>query len=401
MRPRKIASCLPVLFATLLALSFAGVTLAESPAGPDVVRGSAWALYDVSSVRGEPHCLPYANNGYALEVLESDAVSRRVLVRSTPGDLDCRAVFPPKPGTIPLEAASYARRAGERPELAARSAELTAGSRTQVQAVRRIICWVSREVAYSDGPQVPGDPLDVFRSGTANCVGASELAVALLREAGIPARGVRGFLASTELADSGPQRYAKREQSLGDEGLHRWIEIYYPGSGWVFSDPFRSVDYVGPRYLVFDVEMPPEDTGPARFGRARPELRASASTFIQSIERGGLLVATDRLPQLPAREGMTVRRNGPLQYAPAIVGRVTAANGDSPDEVRLLPFRSAPGFVERVALVRRGVFSFTGLEAGAYRLAFYRDDRRVGSCRTMVHHPPRNPGIVHIDLGRR
>lgn len=397
MRPPKTACCLLALVALL-----AGPVTADAVDGaserPEVVRGRAWALYDVSSVRGERYCLPYANNGYSLEVRESDAVSRRVLVRSSTADLDCRAAFPPAPGSIPPDAVPYLESVGERAELAERCRALTSGCRTQVEAVRRIICWVSSAIDYRDGPDVPVDPRDVLRQGSANCVGAAELAVALLREAGIPARGVRGFLVPAETGTAAPAGGMKREQSLGEEGLHRWIEVYYPGAGWVFSDPFRSVDYVGPRYLVFDVEQPPGGGGPARFGRARPELRSSASTFIQRLDAGGILLAVDRLPGPGARSGLTVRRNGPLQYAPALVGVVGGRGTGDPDEARLRPLRGTADDTVRVTGVRRGLFSFTGLATGTYRLDFYREGTYIGSGRATVHYPPRHRGVRRIEI---
>ena len=33
---------------------------------------------------------------------------------------------------------------------------------------------------------------------------------------------------------------------------HRWIEVYYPDRGYVFSDPWASINGVDARYLPFD-----------------------------------------------------------------------------------------------------------------------------------------------------
>ncbi len=162
---------------------------------PVVVQGEQWALYDVSSVKGAPYCMPYENSGYSLEIQGVDPVSRRVMVHSRQGDLDSRAVFPPQPGSIPTEAAVYAASSGAVPDLTALARSLTRSCRTQYQAVNRVLCWVSGAIDYRTGPGVPVKPREVWRQGAGNCVGASELAVALLREVGIPARGVRGFLA--------------------------------------------------------------------------------------------------------------------------------------------------------------------------------------------------------------
>lgn len=402
------------LLLVLLLLFTYPASSAEELAAPAVVQGHEWALYDVSSIRNFPYCLAYRNGGYSLEIRGTDPVSRRVLVRIEPGDLDCRAVFPPDPGAWPPEAAAYTGSPGTFPELTEHSRSLTSGCRTQYQAVNQVLCWLSGTIEYRSGPGIPPEPLEVLRKGRANCVGAAELAVALLREAGIPARGVRGFLAPLSASGtSSPD--ASVEMSLGEEGLHRWIEVYYPEAGWVFSDPFRSVNHVSPRYLVFALESPPETgaTGPghggpvpAKFQRLRPEMDDSVSTFIRLLDRGGLLVPTDVVPSLRARAGMTVRRNSPVQFRPALVGFVTLAPAcglPSPDTVCLFPAgprNDQPAAGQRTAAIRNGLFSFTDLQTGEYRLHFFSNGRAVGSERAVVHFPPQRSGVVPIVLGR-
>jgi hypothetical protein len=369
---------------------------------PVVVQGEQWALYDVSSVKGAPYCMPYENSGYSLEIQGVDPVSRRVMVHSRQGDLDSRAVFPPQPGSIPPEAAVYAASSGAVPDLTALARSLTCSCRTQYQAVNRVLCWVSGAIDYRTGPGVPVKPREVWRQGAGNCVGASELAVALLREVGIPARGVRGFLAPGSVTGA-TTSIESRESSLGQEGLHRWIEVYYPGQGWIFSDPFRSVNFVSPRYLVFDLEAPPEpDPFPARFPGIGRGLNDPESTFVRLLERGGMIVKTDVLPTLEAREGMSVRRNHPVQYRPAFIGQVIARAGSTvraPDEVHLFPSLVSGVREPLVAPVRSGIFSFTDLEEGEYRLVFYSGGVVVGSQMTQVHFPPRQDGAVRIELG--
>lgn len=370
---------------------------------PVVVQGAQWALYDVSSIKGAPYCLPYENSGYSLEIKDVDPVSRRVLVHSRPDDLECRAVFPPPAGSMPLESAAFARSHGDWPELTRLSRSLTSSCRTQYQAVNQVLCWVSGAIDYSSEPDVAMHPLEVYRQRKANCVGTSELAVALLREAGIPARGVRGYLASGSAADFPSTGRQDRESSLGEEGLHRWIEVYYPGVGWIFSDPFRSVNFVSKRYLVFDLEATPGSRPyPARFERVRLELDNPESTFIRLLDHGGQIVQTDVLPGLEARHGMAVRRNEPVQYKPCCIGQVSVrpdSGVPAPDEVRLLPADPTWVCPARVAAVRRGVFSFTDLEEGEYRLCFYYAGFFMGERRTRVQSPTRGAATVRFELG--
>jgi len=384
---------------TLALLLGVGLPTWAGPAAlapPAIVQGDQWAVYDVSSVKGEPYCLPYANNGYALEVLGSDPVSRRVRVHCVTDELRCRAVFPPDGTLFPGEARAYLREPDRNPELARLAGKLTDGCRTQQEAVTRLLCWVSLAIEYQVGPDVAEGPMAVLKQRQGNCVGASELAVALLREAGIPARGVRGFLAPETTGRRVDPGIRTTELSLGQEGLHRWIEVYYPGAGWVFSDPFRSVNHVSPSYLVFDLESPigTDPYAPAVFERLRPVVSDSVSTFIRLLTRGGATVESDLLPHHSARSGMVVRRNGPVQYRPAFIGLVSLARDDDrpmPDSVRLQPQGlEAP--------VLDGIFSFVDIEPGTHRLLFYRGRELVGRGRADVHFPPRRRGAVPVEL---
>jgi hypothetical protein len=407
---REAPAGFPVIRLTLLAILlslFANPLPAAVELGsPTVVQGTCWARYDVSSIKNVPYCLVYENNGYALEILGKDAVSRRIRVESRNVDLGCRGSYPPDPGCWPVDAALYIPNQGRFPRLAELSKRLTGDCRTQYQAVSRLLSWISGAIDYHGGPDAPVAPLDVLEQRQASCVGAAELAVALIRESGIPARGVRGFLAPVSASGiTSPD--AAVEMSLGEEGLHRWIEIYYPGVGWVFSDPFRSVNHVSPRYLVFDLEAPPLDHhGPAQFNRQRPEMGDSVSTYIRLLERGGVQLRTDVVPSLQARNGLTIRRNRPVQFRPAFIGHVSmiALSGlPAPERVYLLPAgQGARGTAEGdpAASIRDGLFSFTDLEPGEYRLHFFSGDRVVGTAAALVHFPPPMNRVVPVVLGR-
>ena len=65
----------------------------------------------------------------------------------------------------------------------------------------------------------------------------------LLRRVGITARTVQGILR----AKPGSDGYDSRIGGV----YHRWIEIYYPDRGFVFSDPSSSINGVDARYIPF------------------------------------------------------------------------------------------------------------------------------------------------------
>ena len=96
------------------------------------------------------------------------------------------------------------------------------------------------------------DALHTLLRKTGNCIGHSNLAIALLRASDIPSRSVHGFLyrEQTESFDN-----VKGKVSLRTGRSHRWIEIYYPESGWIQSDPIISSNFVHPDHIVLSVDL--------------------------------------------------------------------------------------------------------------------------------------------------
>lgn len=177
----------------------------------------------------------YDNDGYSLSVAPKEGGSVELTVRVSDGPL--------QPGT-----ATRARRAGEAPpppaaDRDAFARELARGSRTREEMVRRVLIGLRETLAYDPDPLRRQDPAAVFSTRRGYCVGFSELAVDLLRRVGISARSVQGILAG----EPGSDHY---EPAIGG-AYHRWIEIYYPERGYVFSDPWTSINGVDARYIPF------------------------------------------------------------------------------------------------------------------------------------------------------
>jgi hypothetical protein len=120
---------------------------------------------------------------------------------------------------------------------------LARGSRTTGEAARRVLLGLRATLSYDPDRLRRQDPAAVFASRRGYCVGFAELAVDLLRRVGVSARTVQGILKSAPGSDH-------FEAAIGG-AYHRWIEVYYPGRGYVFSDPWRSVDGVDARYVPF------------------------------------------------------------------------------------------------------------------------------------------------------
>lgn len=192
------------------------------------------ALYRVSG-RDAALFDQYDNDGYSLQVSPAADGSVAVRVRVSDAPLSSSAAFPTGSRTRPEPPSARDRDAFVR--------ELTGRAATEADAVRAVLVGLLTRVSYDPDRLRRQDPAAVFGSGRAYCVGFSELAVDLLRRAGISARTVQGVL-RTEPGNDG------YEPAIGG-AYHRWIEVYYPDRGYVFSDPMRSINGVDARYIPF------------------------------------------------------------------------------------------------------------------------------------------------------
>lgn len=110
----------------------------------------------------------------------------------------------------------------------------------------RVVTWVSVNVAHEDAPAHAETATATLRARSGSCVGRSRLAAELLIAAGVPARTVHGLLASAP-----PSAPAFR--------LHRFIEAWIAGLGWVPSDPGESVNGVDARHVFIATDEGPYD----------------------------------------------------------------------------------------------------------------------------------------------
>ena len=184
-------------------------------------RGRDAALFDQFDV-----------DGYSLEAVpERSGV--RLVVRAVPDRPESRSPRAAGPlGTPPPSA----------PERDRLARTLAAGKRLQADAAAAVLDWVRTSVAYDPDRGLPQDPSAVFASRRAYCVGFAELAVDLLRRAGIPAATVQGVL----VTDPSAPGYAPELSGV----YHRWVQIYYPDRGWTFADPLAEGG-IDARYVAF------------------------------------------------------------------------------------------------------------------------------------------------------
>jgi transglutaminase-like putative cysteine protease len=126
---------------------------------------------------------------------------------------------------------------------------LTAGSANEHQAVNAILTHVADAIKYSYNPK-QYDALYGLTTGTGNCQNFAHLAVALLRASGIPARVSIGQALKDKWKIPLDKMGSSLVQGLG-EGLHAWIEVWYPDLGWMPCDPQQSRLFTSTRHIKF------------------------------------------------------------------------------------------------------------------------------------------------------
>jgi transglutaminase-like putative cysteine protease len=142
----------------------------------------------------------------------------------------------------PVRAAEYPQRIREAylqlpvlsPRVRALAEELAAGATAPLEIALRIEAHLIRNLRYSLdlGEETDRDPLDVFlfERKAGNCEYFAAAMAVLLRAAGVPARVVNGFQRG-EWNDVG-RYFAVRQRDA-----HSWVEVFFPGEGWVTFDP--------------------------------------------------------------------------------------------------------------------------------------------------------------------
>ena len=113
---------------------------------------------------------------------------------------------------------------------------LRARSANPYEYMRAIERYLRRDFGYTERPRPSAVPLAAFllRDHAGYCQQFSGAMALLLRMGGVPARVAAGF--SPGVLDA-----QRREYVVRDIDAHSWVEVYFPGIGWVTRDPTPAV----------------------------------------------------------------------------------------------------------------------------------------------------------------
>jgi transglutaminase-like putative cysteine protease len=113
---------------------------------------------------------------------------------------------------------------------------ITSGSSDRYTAMRKVESWLRGHILYDLDAPVPAagkDSVDsmLFETHRGFCEHFASAEAVLLRTLGIPARVVSG------LAGGNPSGSVPGTREFLADDAHAWVEVYFPGVGWVNSDP--------------------------------------------------------------------------------------------------------------------------------------------------------------------
>jgi hypothetical protein len=145
---------------------------------------------------------------------------------------------------------------------------------------------------------------------------------------------------------------------VNDGGFHAYLEIYYPDTGWVFSDAEHSQHFVDPFHIILrldGMEMSGSYTG--------GYLDVDKATFYTIFKEEDKTVMVDELP-LP-KEKRLGRRLDERQHSALVTGRVTDKSGIAVPKGSLVLWKDGRGTPTPFS---DGRFAAAVTAAGIYRV---------------------------------
>jgi Flp pilus assembly protein TadD len=199
---------------------------------------------------------------------------------------------PPEPETLGLSAAEYAyyTEYGGDETIAAYAREISGGMTNYWEKVKAVYDWLKYgEYRYSLKPGIApdGDQLKffLFQTKKGYCSYYAFSMALLLRSLGIPARVAVGFFTDPE---TNTFNYYPVRSSMA----HAWVEVYYPGYGWIEYDPTSGALAEGEEF-TFSLGTPPDVFERLmkeildNRSRLTPRLRTETETSLDGWDRLG------------------------------------------------------------------------------------------------------------------
>ncbi len=145
----------------------------------------------------------------------------------------------------------------------------------------QVAAWMRKNTSYSlELPDLPkgSDPVEYFlgTSRQGYCMHYASASVMILRELGVPARYVSGYVVGSYWQDGTTMKF---EAVVKDSAAHAWVEIYLEGFGWVPVEVTAGYSVSPSREIVYEqtetgnyqvVQKEWLDGGNSGYGDVRP-----------------------------------------------------------------------------------------------------------------------------------
>jgi transglutaminase-like putative cysteine protease len=127
------------------------------------------------------------------------------------------------------------------------------GPRPTVETILNFNHWIHDNIEYEARPTgLPRTPQEVLSIGSGSCRDFAALLTETLRQNGVAARLVSGFVWEGDKAE---------EEKRASSAMHLWVEACLPGAGWIGMDPTNGV-LTDHHFLATAVGRRHEDVAP-------------------------------------------------------------------------------------------------------------------------------------------
>jgi hypothetical protein len=328
-------------------------------AATKILTGKHTVVYDIVNPIGVEFLPNYSNNSYSQKVLQSDEFSKRALIEINLSPLNSRAPFPIPAQQLSGPLRSFLAQENDIPvqeeRISAQAKRLSQKGQTVHEVVTSIFNWIVDNHKYDAGRNTPQDGRSVFYNRRGSCVGYTNLAIAMLRSVGIPARYVHGYLPPGY--DWGISKKYWGVQISGG-GYHAWVEAYYPDIGWCFSDLLHSKNFVDPFHVLRYIDGVNLNPRNIQGGSLDVE---EATTFTIFQEEN----ATLAIDQIPFPEKDLLARQSTGQQFGTIYGAVKDSSGKPVSKGSVILWEGVQG---KIYPFENGLYSLVGLEDRTYRV---------------------------------